>query len=269
MPDSHVRAARTSARRRCPVCCTDNAGNQEQRVPIRPEVRRDRPDDHSRRLGRRCQCQRLVQPPCRLHDPRHRRDIRLGRMPGNDIQRTGQRERFRHRRVQSTVQGIPPAAPSHSKYDATPPDVGDGQPARAADAAGWYNHAGRGRLQRHGLSCRASTPARPRLYRAGQRDGSGSRHLHRQGRQRWRDALPLAQVRRDRADRDRGAYRSPAGPRRLVHRSGAARRRGDRRHLRRRGMPDRHLRRAGLRVGLGDRHMSRRRRERGRPHVRH
>ena len=26
------------------------------------------------------------------------------------------------------------------QYDATPPDVGDGQPARAADAAGWYNH---------------------------------------------------------------------------------------------------------------------------------
>ena len=52
-----------------------------------------------------------------------------------------------------------------------------------------------------------------------------------------------AQVRRDRANRDRGADRSAAGPRRLVHRSRAARRRGDRRDLRPRGMPDRHLRR--------------------------
>ena len=134
---------------------------REQPVLLPAQVRRDRPGGHGRRSGARRQRQRLVQPLRRLHDPRYRRDVGRGRMPRHDIQRAGQRDRVRHRRLPGPGrQLLEPRVPAQVRRDCADRD------RRRTDAREPTRTAGSTTPSRspsaEPMDCRGSTPARAR-----------------------------------------------------------------------------------------------------------
>ena len=178
---------------------------REQPVLLPAQVRRDRPGGHGRRSGPRRQCQRLVQPLRRLHDPRYRRHVGRGRMPRHDIQRAGQRDGFGHGRLpRPRGQLRQPRVRAQVRRDCADRD----RPAcrRAKPGQGRLVQRTRSRSTFSGTdglsgvdSCSSATYAGP------DSDGRlGVRHVHRQGRERQRPAAGT------RSSTTRRRLRSPA-----------------------------------------------------------
>ena len=183
---------------------------QRRRPGLRAQVRRHRADGRRRHAGPAAQHGRLVQPPGRVALRRQRRDRPGSAAARRRPTRPRQRGRLGARHVHRCRRQRQSGPRAHAlKYDATAPAITGADPARPADANGWYNRsvsvAFGGTDQTSGVdACTTAT-----LQRAGQRHGLGARHVRRQGRQRQRPAPVRPQVRRDRTGGDRG--RSPSG----------------------------------------------------------
>ena len=141
------------------------------------------------------------------------------------------------------------------KVDQTPPVVTGGQPARAADANGWYNHAVAVAFAGSDLTsgveaCTATTYGGPDSASASVPgtciDRAGNLSAPLGYGLKYDETAPTVTAVADRA---------AAGPRRVVHRSRAGRARGDGRDLESGRVPDGHIWRPGLGGGVGYRHV--------------